>query len=483
MTNNAADGRPVDLLVLGGGTAGLVGSRTAALLGARVLMVESELPGGDCLFTGCVPSKSLLAAAQRAHHARDSAAYGIDVAGVDVDLRRVLDRVRAVIATIEPHDSAEAMAGYGVEVLRGTGSFVGPRTVLVDGRTIPFARALVATGASPAVPDVPGLREAPHLTSETVWRLESLPPRLVVMGGGAIGCELGQAFARLGSDVTIVEPAPRLLPREDERAATVVSAALRADGVRMLTSATVVHVGADGSHGGSVVVSLDGVEQTLAYDALLVAAGRRPRTDGIGLEAAGVAIDDRGHVRVDERLRTSNPRVWAAGDVTPYPQFTHVAGVHASLAASNAVLGLRRTVDQRAVPRVTFTDPEVAAVGVPTGPGEERPEGTRVLHWGHDRVDRALTDGYADGFSSVAVDSRGRITGATLVGPRAGETLAELTLAVRLGLKVSDIAATTHPYPTYGDGPWLASVQDVQARLRSGAVSTGVSLLRALRRR
>ena len=480
MSPLATEAPPVDLLVIGGGTAGIVGSRTAALLGARVVMVERELPGGDCLFTGCVPSKSLLAAAQRAEHARGSTSFGVDTTGVGVDLARVLDRVRAVIATIEPHDSPEAMAEYGVEVLRGEARLAGPRTAVVDGREIPFSRALLATGASPAVPDVEGLRAAPHLTSDTVWQLRTLPRRLVVLGGGAIGCELGQAFARLGSDVTIVDVAPRLLPREDARAAAVVTEALRADGVTVRTATSLVRVEPDGEH-GTLVVRRDDVEESLPYDALLVAVGRTPRTTGLGLEAAGVALDERGYVRVDDRLRTSNPRIWAAGDLTPHPQFTHLAGVHASIAASNAVLGLRRRVDLRAVPRVTFTDPEIAAVGVPTGAGEERPAGTRLLDWGHDRVDRALTDGDPCGFSSIAVDARGRVVGATLVGPRAGETLAELTLAVRARLKVGAIASTTHPYPTYGDGPWLAAVQDVQSRLGQGAAAAGIRLLRSVR--
>jgi pyruvate/2-oxoglutarate dehydrogenase complex dihydrolipoamide dehydrogenase (E3) component len=482
MSADLSRDRPVDLLVIGGGTAGIVGSRTAALLGARVVMVERDLPGGDCLFTGCVPSKSLIAAALRVEHARGSSDFGVSATTVDVDTARVLDRVRSVIATIEPHDSASAMADYGVRVVTGEAQLVGPRTAVVDGHEIAFSRALLATGASPAVPDVPGLRDSPHLTSDTIWQLRTLPRRLVVLGGGAIGCELSQALARLGSEVTIVDVAPRLLPREDARASALVTSALEADGVTVLTLSSVERVESDGAQ-GSVVVSRDGAEQVLAYDALLVAVGRTPRTTGLGLEAAGVAVDEKGYVRVDERLRTTNPRVWAAGDLTPHPQFTHLAGVHASIAASNAVLGLRRRIDLSAVPRVTFTDPEVAAVGVPTGTGEQRRRGTRVLDWQHDRVDRALTDGAPNGFSSIAVDARGRVVGATLVSPRAGETLAELTLAVRTGLRVSAIASTTHPYPTYGDGPWLAAVQDVQSRLGRGAAAAGIRLMRAARPR
>jgi len=473
---------PVDLVVVGGGTAGIVGARTAALLGSRVVLVERETPGGDCLYTGCVPSKSLLAAAHRAQDARSGEPFGVSCDGVRVDFRQVLQRVRDVIATIEPHDSAEALATYGVETVRGTARLIGPRTLEVEGREIPFARALLATGASPTVPGVPGLREAEPLTSDTVWALTELPRRLVVLGGGAIGCELGQALARLGADVTVVEAASRLLPREDSRAAKVVTHALETDGVRVRTGTSAVRVESDG-RSGTVVVRRGEVEERLEYDALLVAIGRTPRTQELGLHAAGVAVDDKGFVVVDRGLRTTNPRIWAAGDLTTHPQFTHVAGVHASIAASNAVLGLRRRVDLRAVPRVTFTDPEVASVGVPTGPQEPRDASIRVLDWPHHRVDRALTDGAAAGFSSIAVDGRGRVVGATLVGPRAGETLAELTLAVRMRMKISAIAATTHPYPTYGDGPWLAAVQEVQARLRTGTAAAGVRALRALRSR
>jgi len=469
--------RTRDLLVVGGGTAGLVAAHTAALLGARVTLVERGRLGGDCLWTGCVPSKALLAAAHSAAQARSAARFGVHVDGVRVDTRAVLAHVRSAIATIEPADDAASLQRAGVEVLLGNAVLTGPGRAAVDGRDVPWRRLLLATGSRPAVPDLPGLSDrsqepgAPHLlTSDTVWDLETLPDRVVVLGGGAIGCELGQAMARLGSTVTLVEPLPRLLAREDPDASALVHAALAADGVEVLTGWTATAAGT-----GAITLRAagrDGQGRTVPCDAVLVATGRRPRTQGLGLAEGGVEVDDRGYLRVDARLRTTAPHVWAAGDVTGHPAFTHVAGIHASIAASNAVLGLRRTVDLSAVPRVTYTDPEVAAVGAPTWAEEGADDGPapRTVTRGHDHVDRAIAEGRTEGFARLALGPRGRITGATVVGPRAGETLAELTLAVRTGLRTADLAGTTHPYPTYGDGPWNAALDDVRARLGGAGV-------------
>jgi pyruvate/2-oxoglutarate dehydrogenase complex dihydrolipoamide dehydrogenase (E3) component len=451
---------PVDLLVIGGGTAGLVGARTAAQLGASVLLVERERTGGDCLWTGCVPSKALLAAASAAAGARSAARLGVHVDGVRVDVAGVMAHVKGAMATIAPVDSPATLAKAGVVVRTGSARFTGPDAVEIDGERVPFRHALIATGSDPAVPPVPGLEGA--LTSDTVWDLTELPGRLTVLGGGSIGCELGQAFARLGCTVTLVEMADRLLPNEDAGAAALVAGALRADGVDVRTGARV-----ESADGGSVVLA--GGER-VEGDAVLVALGRSPDTSGLDPAAAGVRLTERGHVEVDASLRTTNPRVHAAGDVTGHPQFTHVAGVHGALAASNAVLGLRRRVDLRAVPRVTYTSPEVAAVGAPDGPV------VRV----HDNadVDRAVADGGTAGFTRLVLDRRGRLVGATVVGPRAGEVLAELTLAVRKGLPATVVAGTIHPYPTYGDAPWNAALAETRARLSRRSLSPVLALLR-----
>ena len=450
-----------DLLVVGGGTAGLVGARTAASFGARVLLVERHRFGGDCLWTGCVPSKSMLAAAEAAAGARAAGRFGVDVDGVRVDFARVRAHVHGARDAIAPVDSPEALRAAGVEVRHGDATLTGPRTAEVDGEPVRFRAALLATGSGPAVPDLPGLRAAAPLTSDDVWdRLEELPRRLAVLGGGSIGCELGQAFARLGAQVVLVEGAERLLGREDPRAAERVRRALVDEGVEVRLGVPVASVEADGGGGGALHLE-DG--STVPYDALLVAVGRSPRTDGLGLEAAGVQRTERGHVQVDAQLRTTAPGVWAAGDVTGLPQFTHTAGVHASTAASNAVLGLRRTADLRQ-PRVTYTTPEVGAVGVQA---HEAEPSHRVLTWEHAHVDRAIAEAQTDGWTTLVVDRRGRVVGGTVVGPRAGETLGELTLARVQGLRTRDLAATTHAYPTWSDGLWNAAIEDVRAQLRA----------------
>jgi pyruvate/2-oxoglutarate dehydrogenase complex dihydrolipoamide dehydrogenase (E3) component len=391
---------------------------------------------------------------------RSAARLGVHVDGVRVDFAGVMAHVKGAMATIEPVDSAAALAEAGVAVRSGSARFTGPDAVEVDGERIAFRHALIATGSDPAVPPVPGLDGA--LTSDTVWDLTELPRRLVVLGGGTIGCELGQAFARLGSTVTIVEMAQRLLPNEDAGAAAVVTDALRADGVTVRTGSRV-----EAADGGSVVLA--GGER-VEGDALLVALGRRPDTRGLDPAAAGVELTERGHVVVDAALRTTNPRVVAAGDVTGHPQFTHVAGVHGALAASNAVLGLRRKVDLRAIPKVTYTAPEVASVGAA--------EGRTVRVHDNAEVDRAIADGTTAGFTKLVLDRRGRLVGATVVGPRAGEVLAELTLAVRKRLPATTVAGTIHPYPTYGDAAWNAALGQTRAQLSGPLLRPVLALLR-----
>ncbi|MCX6463653.1 MAG: FAD-dependent oxidoreductase [Pseudonocardiales bacterium] len=468
------DGRAWDLLVVGGGSAGLVGARTAASVGASVLLVERDRPGGDCLWTGCVPSKALLAAAAAAADARAAARLGVHAGPVRVEFEQVMAHVRGAVATIEPVDSADALRAAGVAHAAGTATFTGPAGAEVDGVAVRFRQALIATGSDPAVPPLPGLAGAAPdptvLTTDTVWDLTALPGRLAVLGGGTAGCELGQAFARLGSAVTVVEAADRLLGAEDPDAARLVAEALERDGATVLTGSPARAV-----EGGHLVLA-DG--RRIAADRVLVAAGRRPDTRGLGLAAAGVDTGDGGFVTVDPHLRTTNPRIWAAGDVTGHPQLTHVAGVYGSTAAVNAVLGLRRSAPGTAIPRVTFTSPEVASVGVPAGTA-----GTTVRTRWHDEVDRAVTDGRTAGFSRLVLDRRGRVVGATVVGPRAGETLAELTLAVRRGLRARDLAGVMHPYPTWGDGPWNAALAQVRAELAGPVARRATRGLAALRRR
>ena len=471
------DGQAWDLLVIGGGTAGLVAGKTAAGFGASVLMVERDRIGGDCLWTGCVPSKALLSAAHATRDARTASRFGIRVGDVDVEFPAVMAHVRQAIATIEPTDSPTAMRAAGVMVSHRTARLTGRQTAEVDDHAVRFRQALVATGAAPVIPTIPRLSDAGPLTNETVFSLTELPARLLVLGGGAIGCELGQAFARLGSSVTIVEAAPRLLVREDPDAAALVTAALAGDGVTIRSGVAVTAIRRRG--GGWIAELTDGTE--VGFDTVLVAVGRRPRTTDLGLAAAGVDIDGHGFVCVDAQLRTTNPRIWAAGDVTGHPQFTHTAGVHGSLAASNAILGLRRRVERATVPRVTFTQPEVAAVGVSLE--QARSQALTVRTVAHVDVDRAIAEQQTSGFSRLILDGRGRVVGATIVGPRAGESLPEAVLAARHGLRARDLAAATHAYPTYGDGVWKAAIEQVQAQLTGTAVHRLTTVLTAIRRR
>jgi pyruvate/2-oxoglutarate dehydrogenase complex dihydrolipoamide dehydrogenase (E3) component len=464
----------VDLVVVGGGTAGIVAAKTAAGLGTSVVLIERERTGGDCLWTGCVPSKALIAAASAAAATRSAHRFGVDVGPTRVDFPRVMAHVHGSIDRIAPIDSPEALTAAGVTVVYGDAVFTAPNTVTVCSRPLHFALAVITTGARPTVPSITGLASVDYLTSDTLWDLASLPERLLVIGAGNIGCEMAQAFARLGSEVTLVGRASTILPKEDASASAVLSNALREDGVKVSTSTTVVEIDARSA--------LTDSGRRIQFDQVLVATGRTPRTDSLGLDAAGVAVDERGYVVVNDRLATSNPRIWAAGDLTGHPQFTHTAGMHGSLASSNAVLGLRRSIDKTGTPRVTFTDPEIASAGIDVRAARRIPS-LRVQTMRHDEVDRAVTEGRTDGFTTLVLDGKHRIVGANVVGPRAGETIGELVLAVKHGLRTRDLAGATHPYPTYNDGPWNAAIADVRAQLHSPVAARAIGTVAKLRRR
>ncbi len=471
-----------DLVVLGGGTAGLTAAVGAASQGARTALIERDRPGGDCLWRGCVPSKALLTVAERAHAVRTAGELGVHAGPPRVDLAEAMAHVRAAIDAIAPHDSPERLRSEGVEVVAGTGRFTAPDRLEVAGRRLRFRRAMIATGATPLLPPIPGLRETDPLTSDTVWDLQELPERLIVLGGGPIGVELGQAFARLGSRVTVVELADRLLPREEPAAGAAIAASLTGEGaeVRVATEAVRVEEGADGRH--LVVRSADG-EHRLPADHLLVALGRRPSVTDLGLEEAGVALTDRGAVAVDDRLRTTNPRIYAGGDATMLLPFTHTASTHGSTVVQNALFGLRRVVDHERIPWVTFTDPEVARVGLSAAEARERyGDGARVHTAQHTALDRAVTAGRTGGFATLVGDTKGRIVGATVVGPRAGETIGEVVAWMAGGAKLSTIVrSSTHAYPTWNDDLSAASLEELRvglARLRP--VTAGLLRLRRL---
>jgi pyruvate/2-oxoglutarate dehydrogenase complex dihydrolipoamide dehydrogenase (E3) component len=471
-----------DLVVLGGGTAGLVSSTIAAAAGARVALVERDRTGGDCLWTGCVPSKSLIASANLAHRMRHARDLGLAPVEPEVDFERVMAHVRRAIDAIEPQDSSERLRAEGVEVIHGEGRFLDHRTLEVDGRRLTFASAIVATGSEPVLPPVAGLGGDDVLTTDGVWGLRDLPDRLVVLGGGPIGCELGQALARLGSHVVLVEVAERLLLKEEPDAGALIAGRLAEDGVDIRLSTRAVGVRRTAGAPAELLLETPGGADTVPFDRVLVAAGRRPRTQGLGLEDAGVELDERGAVDVDERLRTSAARIFAAGDVTARLPFTHVAAHHARIAAVNALFGLRRTVDDT-IPWVTFTDPEVARVGLTGAEARERwGARARLARSDYAALDRAIIEGTPRGFALLVADPRGRLVGATVAAPGGGEAIAELAARVKHGDRIDALSTTVHAYPTLAEGPARAADEHLRRRYRSPGYQALARTLLAARR-
>jgi pyruvate/2-oxoglutarate dehydrogenase complex dihydrolipoamide dehydrogenase (E3) component len=436
------------LVVIGAGTAGLVTAAGAAGLAAKVALVERDLLGGDCLNVGCVPSKALLRAARAAAAVRDAGAYGVEVPpGVRVNFPAVMERMRGLRARLSPHDSAARFRSLGVDVFLGSGRFTGPDMVDVDGISLRFRRAVIATGARAARPPIPGLAEAGFLTNETVFTLTELPPRLALIGAGPIGCELAQAFARFGAQVCLIGNRSQILPREDADAAAIVQAALVRDGVRLHLDTEVRQV--DHQQGDKVLrLESAGRLSELRVDAILVGTGRAPNVEELGLEAAGVAYDVETGVQVNDRLQTSNPRIFAAGDVCSRYRFTHAADAMARIAIQNALFFGRAKASALTIPWCTYTEPEIAHVGVHERQGLLVDTFVQRL----DAVDRAVLDGATEGFLKIHVQKGGdRILGATLVAEHAGDLIAEVTLAMTGRLGLGTLARTIHPYPTQAE--------------------------------
>ncbi|MFO1058272.1 MAG: FAD-dependent oxidoreductase [Dongiaceae bacterium] len=437
-----------DICVVGAGSAGLSVAAGASQLGAATVLVEAGRMGGDCLNYGCVPSKALLAAAHAARAVGEAAAFGVAAGPARVDFARVRAHVREVVESIAPNDSEARFTGLGVRVVRAAARFTGPAELEAGALRIRARRFVLATGSAPLLPPVPGLAETPHLTNETVFELADLPEHLLVLGGGPIGCELAQAFRGLGAAVSLVERA-QLLPKDDPELVEVVRRRLAADGIALHEGAEVVRAAPDR---GGVALTLrqgDG-ERVLAGSALLVAAGRRPRLDGLGLAAAGIAHDGRG-ITVDAGLRTSNRRVYAIGDAVGGLQFTHVAGYHAGLVIRSALFRLPARVSTAAIPWVTYTAPELAHVGLAEAAARERHGAIRILRWPFAENDRARTERVAGGFVKVVTTARGRILGASIVGPQAGELIQPWVLAIARGLGIGAMAQLVLPYPTLGE--------------------------------
>jgi pyruvate/2-oxoglutarate dehydrogenase complex dihydrolipoamide dehydrogenase (E3) component len=442
-----------NLIVVGAGSAGLIAALVAATVKAKVILIERAEMGGDCLNTGCVPSKSLIASARVAHAVARAGDFGLRDAHAQVDFAAVRARVRGVIGAIAPNDSVERYTGLGVDCVRGEARLVDPWTVDVSGRRYTARCIVLATGAVPIVPPIPGLAEAGPLTSENVWSLRTRPARLLVLGAGPIGCELAQGFQRLGSRVTLVDMAERVLPREDADVADLVAAVLEREGIEVLTGHRAVRVEQRGLE-KSLVVSARGAERRIDFDEVLVAVGRRPRHGDLGLDRLGIATNSDGTVRVDQYLRTSRRNIFACGDAAGPYQFTHMASHQAWYAAVNALFGrIRRfKVNYRVVPWCTYTEPEVARVGL--SEDEARAQGLAVEVSRHPlaHVDRALTDGAGDGFVKVLTAPRSdRILGVTIVAPNAGDLLAEYVLAMTHGIGLKGIQGTIHVYPTLAE--------------------------------
>jgi pyruvate/2-oxoglutarate dehydrogenase complex dihydrolipoamide dehydrogenase (E3) component len=437
-----------DICILGAGSAGLSVAAGAALLGARTVLIEPGAMGGDCLNTGCVPSKALLASAKAAVAHRHAAALGLRAPAPEVDFKAVHDHVHGVIAGIAPQDSVERFEGMGVTVLRHRGRFTGRREVAAGAATVTARRFVIATGSAPLVPPIAGLESTPYLTNETVFGLRELPRHLIVIGGGPIGCELGQAFCRLGARVTVLEQAG-ILPRDDPELVDMLRHRLRADGLDIREGARVTGVAATGE-GVAVTVESGGATERIEGSALLLAAGRRPVIEELGLEAAGIA-HGRGGVEVDARLRTTNPKVFAAGDVVGGAQFTHMASHHAVVVIKNALFRLPAKVETRAVPWVTYSDPELAQVGLTEAVARRLHGAIRVLRWPFAENDRARVERSTEGLVKVIASPRGRVLGASILGAQAGELIQPWTLAIAQGIKLSAMAGTIAPYPTRGE--------------------------------
>jgi pyruvate/2-oxoglutarate dehydrogenase complex dihydrolipoamide dehydrogenase (E3) component/uncharacterized membrane protein YdjX (TVP38/TMEM64 family) len=449
--------RPADfdynLIVIGAGSGGLVSSYIAAAVKAKVLLIERHKMGGDCLNTGCVPSKALIRSSRLLAEARDSQKYGIARLDATFDFAQVMERVQSVIAKVEPHDSVERYSSLGVEVITGEARLVSPWEVEVNGKRLSARSLIIASGARPLVPAIPGLDQIEFLTSDTLWNLRELPKRLLVLGGGPIGCELSQCFARFGSQVVLVERSARLLPREDPDAAHELTEKFNAEGIHVATGHDAIRVEPTAT-GGRLICQVDGREVAFEFDRLLLALGRQANVEGFGLAELGVQLSERGTIVADGLMRTNFPNILVCGDVTGPYQFTHVAAHQAWYAAVNALLApfWSFTVDYRVIPWATFTEPEVARVGLSEDEAQKQGIAVEVTRYGFDELDRAIADSSDSGFVKVlTVPGKDKILGAMIVGDHAGDLLAEFVLAMKHGIGLNKLLGTIHTYPTMSE--------------------------------
>ena len=463
-----------DIVIIGAGSAGLIGAGFAATLGAKVALLESHRIGGDCTWTGCVPSKSVIHSAHIRHDVSRGPCYGIETDGSSADMPRVRAWVRQSIATIYEPTTPEALERRGINVFLGPAAFADARTIMCGERRIPAKHILICTGARASVPDVTGIRDVPFLTYDTLFELDELPAHLVILGAGPLGVEMAQAFRRLGARVTIVGPV--VLGREEPEAQALVREILTREGIDVvLERATSVRTCANG-------IELTTPSRSVTGDRLLVAAGRTPRLEGLDLARAGVRHDHRG-IAVDKYLRTNVKHIYACGDVIGGAQFSHLAGWQAFQAVRSALLPGRAVGIADEMPAVTFTDPEIARVGATEAEARQR-FGDRVeaYHWPMTKCDRAVCDGETDGFIKLVTDRGRRILGATVVASRAGEMIAEITLAMRQHASVNSLAGTIHAYPTWSSAVQLAALDVMTAKLAASRTGRFVRWLSRMTR-
>ena len=466
-----------DICVIGGGSGGLSVAAAAAAFGVPVVLIERHKMGGDCLNTGCVPSKALLAAAKRAALMRSAEPFGVTAPSVDIDFAKVHDSVQRVIAAIAPTDSAERFAGLGVRVIKGHAKFNDYRTVVVgDEYEIRARRFVIATGSTPALPPIPGLDEGPYLTNETVFDLAERPDRLIIIGAGPIGLEMAQAFRRLGSAVTVLEAATPLT-KDDPECAGIVLDQLEREGVVVRSGVKVVRVN---NASGGVAVTFEGTsgEETIEGRHLLVATGRKPTTDGLDLEVAGIKYDRSG-ILVNKKLKTANRRVYAIGDVAAGQlQFTHAANYHAGLVIRNALFRLPVKVNNDLLPWVIYTEPELAQTGLTEAQARQRGINIRILRWPYADNDRAQAERATHGHIKVITNRKGKILGASIVGAQAGELIAMWTLAIAQGLNIRSLTGIVLPYPTLSEIGKRAAIDYFTPSLTSPWVRRIIAWLR-----
>ena len=448
-----------NMVVIGAGSAGLVTSYIAAAAGAKVTLIEKDKMGGDCLNTGCVPSKALIRSSRIKSYIDRSREFGITADRAQTDFPAVMQRVRDVITAIEPHDSVERYTALGVDCVQGEARITSPWSVEVNGHTINTRSIVIATGGSPAVPPVPGLEKIDYLTSDNLWSLRQLPQKLLILGGGAIGCELAQAFCRLGSAVTIVEMLPRLLANEDVAVSAAIEQSFRSDGISVLTD-TRVTAFEHTTNGNEIAIENAAGKQRIVLDKVLVATGRRGNSANLGLEALGIASNPNGTVPVNEYLQSSYPNIYVCGDVAGPYQLTHAAAHQAWYCPMNALFARfwKFRVDYTVLPRAVFCDPEVASVGINEQQAQEQGIPHEITTYGIDDLDRAIADGEAHGFVRVlTAPGSDRILGVAIVGPHAGDIISEYVLAMRNGLGLSKILGTVHIYPTFAEANKFAA--------------------------